>query len=376
MATDLQTTIGTIRSRIQKLRAQNDKPNEQETKQRLITPMLRALGWDCEEADAVRLEYRYRPQDNPVDYALMLDGRPRLFIEAKALGHDLREHKWRAQTVNYANTAGVNWCVLTDGSSWLIYRSNAEGDLDRMLFLEICLCPPDGAQPPHEAPEVLSLLSQDNVRADKLGLRWQREERHRRETHTIRELLGGNDAGLVRLIRKHGSMTKLEALDLLHRTRVTVTPLGDAAPPQPPVSLQEPTKNDLPASSVRLLTLKEEKGITGQCNMVVTGKTVCYTVLKGSRAVAEVDAHIREAKPEHSIVKQRRKLVDEGALVQVGTHLEFTKDCSFKNPSAPAGIMLGRVADGYECWIDYQGRLLDGFRPTPKRARKKTDKSQ
>ena len=95
MAGDLQETIDLLSGRIGKLLSRPHPTNEQETKQYLITPMLRCLGWDCEEADAVRLEFRYRPQDNPVDYALMLDGAPRLFVEAKSLGRDMGEYKWR-----------------------------------------------------------------------------------------------------------------------------------------------------------------------------------------------------------------------------------------------------------------------------------------
>ncbi|MHC5035088.1 MAG: hypothetical protein ACYTFZ_08635 [Planctomycetota bacterium] len=57
-------------------------------------------------------------------------GKPRLFVEAKSLGRDLGQHKWKAQAVNCANTAGVEWCVLTDGNFWQVYKSNAPGDLD------------------------------------------------------------------------------------------------------------------------------------------------------------------------------------------------------------------------------------------------------
>ena len=59
---------------------------EQDTKAALIVPVLRALGWDVEDLEDVKLEYRRRPADNPVDYALFLLRSPRLFIEAKSLG--------------------------------------------------------------------------------------------------------------------------------------------------------------------------------------------------------------------------------------------------------------------------------------------------
>ena len=43
---------------------------EQDTKAALISPVLRALGWDVEDVEQVRHEYRHQSSDRPVDYAL------------------------------------------------------------------------------------------------------------------------------------------------------------------------------------------------------------------------------------------------------------------------------------------------------------------
>jgi hypothetical protein len=71
---------------------------ESNTKARLIEPSIAALGWDVLDPDEVHREYRRRPADNPVDYALQLSRTPRLFIEAKGLGENIGENindpKW------------------------------------------------------------------------------------------------------------------------------------------------------------------------------------------------------------------------------------------------------------------------------------------
>ena len=133
---DLSQLIEALRERVRKYLAKGVSVNEEETKNFLVTPMLRALGWDMESPEEVRLEYRYTPQDNPVDYALFAATRPRLFVEAKSLGRDVGEHRWRSQAVNYANAAGVEWCALTDGNFWHVFRSNAPGDLKQKLLFE------------------------------------------------------------------------------------------------------------------------------------------------------------------------------------------------------------------------------------------------
>jgi len=73
----------------------------------LIEPIIAALGWDVLDPDEVHREYRRRPADNPVDYALLLSRTPRLFIEAKGLGENINDPKWANQTISYAAVAGV-----------------------------------------------------------------------------------------------------------------------------------------------------------------------------------------------------------------------------------------------------------------------------
>ena len=84
----------------------------------LVEPLLAALGWDTGDLDAVEREYRVY-DNTSLDYALKIDGKPRLFVEAKGIGKNLDDKQFIAQTVNYANNEGVLWCVLTNG---LVYR--------------------------------------------------------------------------------------------------------------------------------------------------------------------------------------------------------------------------------------------------------------
>lgn len=59
--------------------------------------------------DESRREYRRKPQDNPVDYALYLNRTETLFIEPKSLERDLSDRKWISQNLSYAT-------VVCDGA--------------------------------------------------------------------------------------------------------------------------------------------------------------------------------------------------------------------------------------------------------------------
>jgi hypothetical protein len=103
----LPEALATVRKRIQLIRDRKEFIGEQNTKAALIDPVLIALGWDLQEIDEVRREYRRKPQDNPVDYALFLNRTECLFIEAKSLEKDLNDRKWISQNLSYATVVGV-----------------------------------------------------------------------------------------------------------------------------------------------------------------------------------------------------------------------------------------------------------------------------
>lgn len=107
------TALARLRQRIQQLRDRKETVGEQDTRAALIDPLLSALGWDIEEIEEVRREYKRKPQDNPVGYALFVLHSARLFVEAKGLGKDLNDRKWISQNLAYATVAGVEWCALT-----------------------------------------------------------------------------------------------------------------------------------------------------------------------------------------------------------------------------------------------------------------------
>ena len=91
----------------------------------------------------MRREFKRKPSDNPVDYAIFLMRTPRLFVEAKALGENLADDKWAKQIMGYASVVGVPWIVLTDGDEWRIYNSHAQVPVEEKLFRRVKLSADD-----------------------------------------------------------------------------------------------------------------------------------------------------------------------------------------------------------------------------------------
>lgn len=91
----------------------------------VIRPILRELGWD--DADPQQWQVEYQVDNGRVDEALFGPlGKPLIFVEAKRQG--VLSPKAEDQLFRYANNKGVPLLVLTDGDTWDLYLSMAEGE--------------------------------------------------------------------------------------------------------------------------------------------------------------------------------------------------------------------------------------------------------
>ena len=119
----LRTVIGRLNS--------GKLDNEAQVKSAVVQPVLRELGWDDADPNACKPEFAVERRF--VDYALLDDGKPRVFIEAKHL--DAKVGKGEDQLFGYASNRGVPLLVLTNGWYWDFYLSMAEGlPADRRFY--------------------------------------------------------------------------------------------------------------------------------------------------------------------------------------------------------------------------------------------------
>jgi len=157
----------------------------------------------------VARQYRRQPQDNPVDYALFLMRTPRLFVEAKSLDKNLREHKWRMQTLTYATATGVEWCVLTNGDQYHLYNSHGKGDLDEKLFRAVSVSEQSEEE---NLLDTLDLLSKGQMEENRINVLWKAHFVDSRVKSVLKDFFSSQDAGLIRLIRKR--LDELGAADI------------------------------------------------------------------------------------------------------------------------------------------------------------------
>jgi hypothetical protein len=125
--------------RITAFATSNFTNSEANTKKKLIEPLLQILGWDL-LSNEIQLEYPLRigTSSAHVDYALILEEKPIVFIEAKAFDTALQEaHAY--QIISYGKIEDVQWVVLTNGRQLKLFDTHAGKAEAECLVVELDL---------------------------------------------------------------------------------------------------------------------------------------------------------------------------------------------------------------------------------------------
>lgn len=212
---DLEPVLASVAEKIARHRGKNI--GEQNTKLGLINPVLGALGWKVEDLEEVRHEFRRRPGDKPVDYALMLARTPKLFVEAKALDENLDDRRWADQIISYATVAGVEWVVLTNGDEYRIYNSHAVAPVEEKLFRAVQITADPGV-----ATEALLLLTKEHIRQNALNGLWRAYAIDRKVKDAVDGLFTPEPSPWLirRLANQLEGLTQGDVKDALGRARI------------------------------------------------------------------------------------------------------------------------------------------------------------
>ncbi len=96
------------------------RQSEALTRNALVDPLLRALGWDTEDPALAMPEYKLG--SGVADYALLGNGKPAIVVEAKKLGTALDGAA--SQGIAYCIQDGIKYFAATDGKQWHVYETH------------------------------------------------------------------------------------------------------------------------------------------------------------------------------------------------------------------------------------------------------------
>lgn len=193
---------------------------EYPTRAIFIDPLLGALGWDVRDPDEVELEFP-TIDGKSVDYALKINQKPVALVEAKPLNDSLDDVKAITQVVGYAANGGIEWCILTNGIKYKVYKSSERAAAPDKLLFEITIDPrQDGAHPVEQLATQLTRISKASLAhgvLDRLGEEIFTTAKVRK---ALDRLFADPPGPLVRIIRKaigNDSITTTQVRDTLPR---------------------------------------------------------------------------------------------------------------------------------------------------------------
>ena len=222
---DLERLLQSLRNKCKDLRSKN--PSEADTKRILIDPLLETLGWDIRNYDEVRNEFKTARADNPADYGLLIGNELKLLIEAKSLQSVVvGDRRAGSQIIGYAATAGVEFCVLTNGDDWLIFNALAPLDVDKKQFRHLSIS--------EQRWDGFEMLAKESLRGPRLQEQWELEFTGSWVLNSLNSMFReGGPRSLVRELLKHQQLKgrKPAAIANILRKLDLTLPNLSAAPP-------------------------------------------------------------------------------------------------------------------------------------------------
>lgn len=337
----IEQAVNRGRSLIERYEGSGTRLTESDTIRVLVNPMLEAMGWDPSDVSEFRSEYRHTSSDNPVDCALFISGKPVLFVESKPLNADLSERKWMVQTINYANTAGVQWCVLTNGAEWRIYKTHHEADVEEKLFKSLIL---KGQQEACEIAGFLNLLGRNNMGMRSIDELWN-QERGDALVKGVLDLIT-EDPSFVRLVHKRVGKEKMTEGAVKEALRKAS--LRFVFPERRPTVLDNPT----PATAHSSLIEDAGLSLDRAPRTLVTPHTVIKTADMFKAGVLRPGMRLRVTKAPH-----------RPAEVLDGAHVLFEGETMTYRRWGMA-VTGWRAIQIYKWVINDDGVLLDDLRST------------
>lgn len=237
---DIAKCIEGLRGQLERHRQKGLK--EYPTRTIFIDPILGALGWDVRDPDEVELEHP-TVDGKSVDYAMKVNRKIVLHLEAKQLGDRLDNVKSITQVVGYATNDGIEWCVLTNGVRYKVYKASEKASAPDKLLFEVSIDPNDsGGLTVEELAKQFSRLSRDSMaagRLDQLGTEIFTTGKVRK---ALDRLFMEASPSLIRLIRKtmgDSSVTPSQIEQALRR-------IWDAGMATPPPAMVESAPSQRP----------------------------------------------------------------------------------------------------------------------------------
>jgi predicted transport protein len=234
---------------------------ETPTRTIFIDPILAALGWDVRDPDQVQLEYP-TVDGKSVDYALKINKKAVLLVEAKPLTDPLTDVKCITQTTGYAANDGIVWCILTNGLKWRVYRSVEQCPAPEKLMFEVSYDALDLEGTSFEQiADKFQRFSVEQMAKGTLDTLGEQAFTDGKTRKALQKLIAEPPSAWVKLVRNATGDQTLRPQAIKESLRRILAPLLGLVIPKPTVPFQRPSSSRMLAGQKAAVTRKARKGM-------------------------------------------------------------------------------------------------------------------
>jgi hypothetical protein len=324
---------------------------EESTKDVLIRPFLRILGYDDSNPLELTSEYSIpiaKNKSGRVDYTLLKDGKPTIIIECKPWTEKVDTHRAQLNTYFSLLPPSKPIGLLTNG---FIYKFFADIDavnvMDQHPFLTIDLAHLDDTA-------LGQLLNFQKTLFDKQ--RTLNSIRRLRYTQAIgkalAEQLATPSADLVKLLVTRAGLPMLPLDELTDYTEQAIA--AQLKKSRGEDEKEEEKVTALTTGDGRIFYLKRKRCDARGYYLPEEG----FIVLAGS-------AIMMDTAPSLQNKEEREQLLKKSAEPK-GEYMVLKEDVKFRTPSGAAIFCNGRPTNGWMEWQDEEGRTLEAVYPRDK----------
>ena len=220
--------LRTLQQRIMNLETTRTAVSETDTRQGLINPLFRSLGWDFGDFVSVKSEVRHKSFNEPVDYAFYPSNepsRPILLLEAKKFDTDLGSKSIVKQICEYMSEFGVQWGVISDGNKYVLYNSRGGDSFEDKRFLTLTVKTvdtEDGVPASELARKFIGLLSRECLENEQIQHAYEDHIRNQQIQRSMGSLLSRPFDTLIRAIRHEFKEERVRANPNLRITKANI----------------------------------------------------------------------------------------------------------------------------------------------------------
>lgn len=334
--------IETIITKITNYKETNRQLNEENTKMTLVVPMMEHLGYNPRNLDEIESEFTSDMRNNggeKVDYSIMNNGKPFIFVEVKPLGTILEKHIGQLQRY-YVSDNEVKYGILTDGQKYMFFTDDErENIMDITPYYEIDilnLTETDG--------EFLKLYTKENIQ-DEIKLETERKS-FKLKIFIEKHIKDPDDDFIEYISQRVGVEVTKEKLKEILNVEVEVNSFGTSVD-----NIEEE------------ITDSDEENRPDKCNSKIKYPLELEVAKKGMKAYATQLAENKLIiKKGSEICKDSNFLYDKTVKIveqldiqtrDNGDKLELTEDLIIENSRAlrvGVSIVIGKEYNGVENW--------------------------